>query len=271
MNASTPLLECRDLCFGYDSAAFLGPIELTIQAGECWAIVGPNGAGKSTLLRLLGGLLKPGAGNVRLGGRLVSELSHRERAKLVSFLPQHPPDADDFTIRDVVLAGRHPHRTFGLFESTADHSIAHQTMVQTGVADLADRALASVSGGEAQRAHLAAVLAQQTPVVLLDEPTASLDLKHQLGVFEVLLRVLDDRSSAAVVVLHDINMATMFCSHIALMHEGRLVASGEPEAVLTAERVESVYGVRLVALPVSGRRNWLIPETYPNSATARLP
>jgi iron complex transport system ATP-binding protein len=255
-------LEVRDVRFGYANRPnFLGPISLTIARGQCWAIVGPNGAGKSTLIRLIAGLLSPRDGSLNFRGQSMSAMSLRDRARHIGFLPQRTPESLDFTVRDVVLMGRYPHRSMGLFESADDHRIVDEAMRRTGVIEFADRSLAALSGGEAQRVHLAAVLAQDPELLLLDEPTASLDIKHQIAVFEILRGVLKPDGPAVAVVTHDVNLAAMFCSHVLLMHEGRSVAAGAPSEVLTAERLRSVYEVELAALPLSQPpHQWLVPQ-----------
>jgi len=273
VNPAGLMLKLEAVRFGYESSStFLGPISLTIDHGQCWAIVGPNGAGKSTLIRLMAGLLSPREGTLLLNGKSVTALSLRHRARRISFLPQQPPDAGDFTVRDVVLMGRYPHRSLGLFDSAADQQLADEAMRRTGVFEFAERTLGSLSGGEAQRVHLAAVLAQQAELMILDEPTASLDIKHQLAVFKIIQRVLQSSGASAVVVMHDINLAAMFCSHIALVHEGRLIAAGPADGVLTAQRVQDVYGVELAAVPVpySGR-TWLVPRLDTQQGSSSLP
>jgi iron complex transport system ATP-binding protein len=255
-------LELRDVRFGYANRPdFLGPISWFIARGQCVAIVGPNGAGKSTLIRLIAGLLTSREGDLKFQGRSLSSMSSRDRARHIGFLPQRTPESLDFTVRDVVLMGRYPHRSMGLFESAGDHRIADEAMRRTGVIEFADRSIDTLSGGEAQRVHLAAVLAQQTDLLLLDEPTASLDIKHQFDVFEILRDFLKPDGPAVVVVTHDVNLAAMFCSHVLLLHEGRPVAAGTPQEVLTANRLRAVYEVELAALPLSDSpHQWLVPQ-----------
>ncbi len=262
MTSPSELLELRSVRFGYaNRPVFLGPVSLTIERGQCWAIVGPNGAGKSTLIRLVAGLLTPREGELKFQGRSMSSLSLRDRARRIGFLPQRAPESVDFTVRDMVLMGRYPHRSLGLFESADDHRIADEAMRRTGVIEFADRSVATLSGGEAQRAHLAAVLAQEPQLLLLDEPTASLDIKHQIAVFEILRSVIKPEGPALVVVTHDVNLAAMFCSHVLLLHEGKPVAAGTPHEVLTADRLRAVYEVELTALPLSeSPHQWLVPR-----------
>ncbi len=265
----SPLLSLEDVRFGYLTRPdFLGPITLAVCRGECWAIVGPNGAGKSTLLRLMAGLLKPHAGRVSIGSTELQGLSARNRARDLTFVPQHPPADLDLPVRDVVLMGRFPHRSFGLFESTDDYRIADRAMRITETQEFADRPVATLSGGEAQRVHVAAAIAQEPKVLLLDEPTASLDLQHQQAVFGILRdRALDD-GLAVVVVTHDVNLAAQFCSHVLVLHDGKAVATGPPDQVVTPEVLAPVYGVELATFAVSDepRRRWIVPLEGPGES-----
>jgi len=240
---------------------FLGPVTLTIGPGECWGIIGPNGAGKSTLLRLMAGLRQPDSGCVTLGDRSLAQLTGRDRAQRIAFVPQHPPADIDSTVRDVVMLGRFPHRTLSLFESTDDRRIVDRAMEITETIRFADRPMTTLSGGEAQRVHIAAALAQEPQVLLLDEPTASLDLQHQQAIFHILRKRTTGDRLAVAVVTHDVNLARQYCSHVLLLHNGRLVADGEPEDVVTPEVLRPVYGVELATLTIPGdaTRSWVVP------------
>ena len=256
------MLALNAVRFGFPTRPkFLGPIDLTVRAGECWAIVGPNGAGKSTLLRLMAGLAQPTSGTIRFGGDSLHTLPRRARARRMAFVPQHPPGDLDLTAGDVVLMGRFPHRTMGLFESAGDHDIAARAMTVTGTDAFRDRHLATLSGGETQRVHLAAALAQEPQILLLDEPTASLDLHHQLAIFEILRERTTANGLSVVVVTHDVNLAARYCSHIILLSNGRCVAAGAPRTVVCPEVLEPVYHVRMTAMHSSDAPDvaWLVP------------
>ena len=263
MSHSPPILTLRLVRFGYsDRSDFLGPVSLRIGRGECWAIVGPNGAGKSTLLRLMASLLKPRSGDIEFVATSLAHLRPRDRAKRIAFLPQQAHGDLDFRVGEYVLMGRYPHRSFGLFESAEDHRFADEAMSRTQTTEFADRPLATLSGGEAQRVHLAAAFAQQPELLLLDEPTASLDLQHQLAVFSILRDQAMGGGPTVVVVTHDVNLAAAFCSRVLLLHDGKAVANGPPEIVLTPGVLEPVYGVRLgmLSLPDDPARSWLVPR-----------
>ncbi len=261
-SSSTPTLGLDAVRYGYPTRPdFLGPVTLTIRPGECWGIIGPNGAGKSTLLRLMAGLCQPNSGCVTLGDQSLAQLTGRERAQLIAFVPQHPPADIDSTVRDVVMLGRFPHRTLSLFESTDDRRIADRAMEITETIGFADRPMTTLSGGEAQRVHIAAALAQEPQVLLLDEPTASLDLQHQQAIFHILRQRTTGDGLAVAVVTHDVNLACQYCSHVLLLHDGRVVADGGPEDVVTPEVLRPVYGVELATLTMPGdtTRRWVVP------------
>ena len=256
------MLQLIDIRFGFPSRPeFLGPVSLRVEAGDCCGIVGPNGAGKSTLLRLMAGLLKPKTGRIELDGQALNGLAMRERARKIAFLPQRVAIDADFTVREVVLMGRFPHRSMGLFDSAKDHAIVESAMAATQTLEFAERPMETLSGGEAQRVHIAAALAQQPRVLLLDEPTASLDIQHQLAVFEI-LRGQAASGIAVVVVTHDVNLAADFCNRVLLLNEGKSVAYGPPQQVISPDLLAPVYGVELAAVAAPGPhpRSWIIPK-----------
>jgi len=261
-----PILSATDLRFGFPQRPdFMGPIDLAVQPGQRWGVIGPNGAGKSTLLRLMAGLLRPSRGRVCLDGRSIHSISHRERARRLGFMPQHMPRTLPTPARDIVLMGRYPHRELGIFESATDHEIAGRAMRVTQTEAFADRRLSTLSGGEAQRVHIAAAIAQEPAVLLLDEPAAALDLHHQLQIFSVVEELSRNEEMAFVVVTHDLNLALRYCTNILLLHEGRVIAQGPPDDVIRPAILESVYEVTLrECLLAEGR--WVVPVARLNKA-----
>ena len=261
MTPPDPILEARDVRFGFpDRPDFLGPIDLEIRPGEFWGIIGPNGAGKTTLLRLLAGIWKPRAGDVLLERRALRAVPALQRARRTAYLPQKLLGDPDASVLETVLMGRYPHRGYGLFESPDDHHAARRAMEATETLALAERTIGTLSGGEAQRVHLAATLAQAPRVFLLDEPTAALDLSHQLSVFAMLARMAAETGAAIVVVTHDLNLAGRHCDRLALIADGKLVALGPTAEVLLPDRLGPVYGVRFhIHREPGDGRPWLLP------------
>jgi len=213
------------------------------------AIVGANACGKSTLLRGLARLLKPRRGSVYLDGRAVTELSTLDVAKVLGLLPQTPVAPDGITVADLVSRGRYPHQGWFRRWTGRDHDAVTEALEATGTADLLHRPLRELSGGQRQRVWVAMALAQDTELLLLDEPTTYLDINHQVELLR-LLRALNAQSGKTiVVVLHDLNLACRFCDHVIAMVEGSIVAEGAPTEVITAELVEKVFGLACVVVP----------------------
>ena len=254
------MLRARAVTFGFKpGATFLGPVDLDVAAGTLTAVVGPNGAGKSTLLRLLAGLRSPSKGEIELAGRRLAAYSTNDRARLLAFLPQHPTAPESMRAEEVARLGRYPYRSLSMFESVDDLIIVREVMAETETLELADRLMDTLSGGESQRVHLAAALAQQPRVLLLDEPTSDLDLYHQLSIFHLLRNLAHEHDLAVVVVTHDLNLAMQHCDRAVLLSQGRLLATGAPREVLTPSVLESVYGVAFETLDVaSADRPWLL-------------
>ncbi len=270
--AATPL-SALALCgvrAGFpDRPDFLGPVDLAVQRGEFWGVLGPNGAGKSTLLRVMVGLLVPSAGEVRLAGRPLRQTPSRDRARHVAFLPQQPFAPAFATAAEVVLLGRHPHRRSVLFDSAEDLAAVQHVMQATATAAFADRRMETLSGGEAQRVHVAAALAQQPRVLVLDEPTAALDLYHQFAIFDLLRQHARDTGLSIVAATHDVNLAGRYCDRILLLHDGRPAACGPCDAVLCPLVLQAVYHVRFAAhADADGRHRWVLPmERLPEAGS----
>ena len=236
----TVLMTVRDCCFSYGEGRFrLSEVDLDIAAGEMLGIVGPNGSGKSTLLRLMSGLIKPDSGRIALRGTVLREVGRKELATELALLPQTPPSSFEFTVREVVSMGRYPYQgAFGFLTET-DEKIVETALCETGSYELAERYFSTLSGGERQSVLVASILAQQPSLMLLDEPTASLDIHHRSEVMD-LLWSLARRTMGVVVVTHDLNAAGQFCDRLALLSEGGLVRTGSPNEVLDEELLSEV-------------------------------
>ncbi|WP_188192001.1 ABC transporter ATP-binding protein [Nonomuraea sp. SYSU D8015] len=231
----------QDLHFSYGPRPILAGADLTVEPGEFVALVGVNGCGKSTLLRLIAGLLKPTSGRIALDGADLASLSRREVARRLAVLHQSLPPVPGLTVRQLVRQGRYPHR--GPLGLLWDSDTMDEALELAGVAHLADRVLDTLSGGERQRVRLALAVAQNTRILLLDEPTAHLDIRHQLEVLELVRSLRAARGLTVVTVLHELDHAARFAERIVALHQGRVWADGEPEDVITPELLAEVFGV----------------------------
>ncbi|WP_392543898.1 ABC transporter ATP-binding protein [Oryzobacter telluris] len=241
--AAEPRLRARDLRLAYDSRVVVDGVTLDIPTGRTTVVVGPNGCGKSTLLRGLGRLLKPRGGSVLLDGDEIGSLPTREVARRLGLLPQQPIVPEGVSVLELVERGRHPHH--GLFGTwgRADEEAVAAALERTDLVHLAGVPVDSLSGGQRQRVWLAMVLAQSTPVLLLDEPTSFLDIAHQLDVLDLVRSLCDEQGTTVVMVLHDLAMAARYADHLVAMRDGEVVAEGAPAEVVTPEVIASVFGV----------------------------
>ncbi|MEV5409650.1 ABC transporter ATP-binding protein [Thermopolyspora sp. NPDC052614] len=234
------------LCLGYHGTTVVEDASIALRPGRVTALVGPNGSGKSTLLRALARLHRPAAGAVTLAdGTAAASLSPREFARRVTLLAQSRPTPSGVRVRDMVGYGRHPYRGRWRAGDPDGEAAITRAMELTGVTPMADRAADELSGGELQRVWLAACLAQDTGVLLLDEPTTFLDLRYQVELLDLVRDLADEHDVAIGVVLHDLNQAAELADHIVLLHRGRIRADGPPARVLTEELLAEVYGIRI--------------------------
>ncbi|MEU8081594.1 ABC transporter ATP-binding protein [Catellatospora citrea] len=247
-------LRAEGLTLGYDAEPIVRDLDVTVLDGKVTAIVGANACGKSTLLRGLARLLRPRAGNVLLDGKAMADLSTLDVAKVLGLLPQAPLAPDGITVADLVSRGRYPHQGWFRTWNDRDHDAVARALDATDTADLVNRPLRQLSGGQRQRVWIAMALAQDTDLLLLDEPTTFLDINHQVELLR-LLRTLNAQGGKTIVaVLHDINLASRYCDHIIAMADGAIVAEGAPRDVITAELMAKVFGLACVILadPVAG-------------------
>jgi iron complex transport system ATP-binding protein len=246
-------LAAESVTLAYDGADIVRDLSVRIEPGSFTVIIGPNACGKSTLLRGLSRLLAPRAGSIVLDGRAITEMPAKEVARRLGLLPQSAIAPEGITVRELVGRGRYPYQTVFRQWSAADDAAVDEALAATGTTQLASRPVEALSGGQRQRVWVAMVLAQQTDLLLLDEPTTFLDVAHQVELME-LFAELNERGRTIVAVLHDLNHAARYASRIVAMRDGRILAEGPPAEVITSQRVEEVFGLANIVVddPVTG-------------------
>ncbi|TNM59539.1 ABC transporter ATP-binding protein [Aliirhizobium smilacinae] len=246
-------LQADAVTLRYDQRTISKNLSVSIPDGSFNVIVGPNACGKSTLLKALSRLIRPSDGQVILDGHDIHHMAAKDVARRLGLLPQSAIAPVGITVADLVARGRYPHQSFLRQWSSADEAAVARAMAATGVTDLSSRFVDELSGGQRQRVWVAMVLAQETPILLLDEPTTFLDIAHQIELLD-LLADLNDEGRTIVAVLHDLNHACRYASHLTAMKDGAIVASGQPAEIVTAELVETVFNLPAIVMPdpVSG-------------------
>lgn len=245
----TARLRATELTLAYDKRVVVDRLDVDIPDNSFTVIVGPNASGKSTLLRGLARMLPPRTGSVYLDGQAITRFSTKEVARRIGLLPQTSIAPEGITVADLVARGRYPHQRLLRQWSHEDELAVREALAATGVDDLAERLVDELSGGQRQRVWLAMTLAQQTPLLLLDEPTTFLDIAHQVEVLDLCADLHEERGHTLVLVLHDINQACRYASHLVAMSEGRIVARGDPCEIVTADLVEDVFGLPCLVVP----------------------
>lgn len=262
MTTVTPReLSIRSISLGYGDTSIISDLSLEVPQGKITAIIGPNGCGKSTLLRGLARLLKPANGSLTLDGRPLSSYRGKEFARIVGLLPQSPVPPDGITVADLVSRGRYPYQ--GLFggRSTADEAAVTWALEATNTLELAGRQVSELSGGQRQRVWIALALAQETDILLLDEPTTYLDLAHQVELLDLLADINEERGTTMVMVLHELNLAARVAHHLVAMKDGQIAAAGTASEVMTEENLHRIFGLKAsVADPLGDGSAVVIPN-----------
>ncbi|GGY40539.1 ABC transporter ATP-binding protein [Streptomyces omiyaensis] len=246
---ATHQLEARGISAGYGGSPVIEGLDLRIEKGRITALVGPNACGKSTLLKAIARLLPLAAGSVLLEGADIHRLPTREVARRLGVLPQSPVAPESITVGDLVRRGRHPHRRFGGHRDAHEDVIVAEALKATGTAELVDRPVDQLSGGQRQRVWIALALAQDTPTLLLDEPTTYLDVAHQIEVMDLLADLNEQTGKTIVLVSHDLNQAALYASTIVALRDGRVIRQGPPDEVLDESTVAEVFGLRCLVVP----------------------
>jgi iron complex transport system ATP-binding protein len=266
-------LRACDVTLAYDGRVVVHDLSIDIPDGEITVIVGPNACGKSTLLRALSRLLRPRSGTVVLDGEAIHRLPTKQVATRLGLLPQSPIAPDGILVGDLVARGRTPHQSLFQQWSASDEAAVRAALDATGTADIADRPVDELSGGQRQRVWIAMALAQETGILLLDEPTTFLDIAHQFEVLDLVAGLNRRDGRTIVVVLHDLHLACRYAHHIVAMRDGRVVTEGRPHDVITADTVRAVFGLESVVIadPITGTplvvprgRDHLLPAHHPH-------
>ncbi|MGW1882246.1 ABC transporter ATP-binding protein [Streptomyces sp. NPDC001970] len=264
-------LTARELTLAYEDRTVVHELDLAVPDGQVTVIVGPNACGKSTTLRALGRLLKPKGGAVLLDGTELARIPTKRIAQQIGLLPQSPVAPEAITVADLVSRGRQPHQAWWKQWSEEDERAVTDAMERTDVAALADRSVDELSGGQRQRVWIAMALAQETDLLLLDEPTTFLDISHQVEVLDLVRQLNAQRGRTVVAVLHDLNQAARYADHLVAMKEGRIVAEGRPADIVTAELVREVFGLTSVVVPDPVTGSPLVVPGAPWRADALVP
>ena len=269
-----PVIRVHDVEFSYPVAEprrgrpfGLSALSFEVADGEILGVLGPNSAGKTTLIRLLTKILAPTRGTVEVAGAVLASMTRADLARHVAVVPQDIPSGLPFTVEQLVLMGRYPHAPRRFFETAEDLTVAHAAMAATGVLDLADTAVGTLSGGERQRVVLARALAQRPRLLILDEPTAHLDLRYQVECVALLRRVNREQGTTVLLVSHDLNLAGELCDRLLLLADGRMARLGTPEDVLEETLLAAVYGCAVSVAKNSTTGRPVVQVTWPTGNT----
>ncbi|MCP4352332.1 MAG: heme ABC transporter ATP-binding protein [Desulfobacterales bacterium] len=239
-------LKIEDLSYSYGKDNVLKDISFSVQKGEFFIIIGPNGSGKTTLLKTINSIIRPMKGRIEIYGHSYRTYTRKAVAQVIAFVPQEVPADFPFTVREVVLMGRTPHLGVLGLESEKDKEIAEEAMSFTHVSHIFHRKLSQLSGGERQRVFIARAVCQEPRIILLDEPTASLDLAHQVRVMDLMEKLKNEKNITVIMISHDVNLAAMYGDRLLLLRQGQIMSMGRPENVLTFETLEKAYGCVLM-------------------------
>jgi iron complex transport system ATP-binding protein len=259
---TSAIMRLENISFAYETSPVVRDLSLSIQQQDFIGLIGPNGSGKSTLLKLMGAILKQDSGSILFNEFHLSQINKKQFAQSVSWIPQDHPMVFPFKVSEIVLMGRHPYLSSLSFESEEDFVIAQRAMKSTMTLQFADRYFNEISGGEKQRVMIASALAQNPEIMLLDEPTAALDLKYQVEILSILKRLNTDSKMTLVMAMHDLNLASKFCNRLILLNEGKIESDGTPEQVLNKEVLERVYDIEIDLVSSAKDRSIMVHPVF---------
>jgi iron complex transport system ATP-binding protein len=241
--------EIEDISLSYNHHPVVQNLSFQLNSGEMVGLLGPNGCGKTSVIRAMSRSLSLRTGSIRLDGREIGFIPRGDLARQIGVVPQNPILPDTFSVLEVVLLGRNPHLGFLKSESARDMAIVNRAMESAGIAPLADRKINELSGGEKQRVTIARILAQEPKIILLDEPTANLDISRQVELLTLVKALCKEKNLAVLIAIHDLNLAAQYCDRLLMLTKGRLYAEGTSQEVITAENIWAVYGMKSVVCP----------------------
>ena len=254
-------INIKGLQFSYTSVPILDDINLNLDGKKLVSILGPNGVGKSTLIHCINKILTPKGGVVLMDGKDIKEITVKEMSKIVGYVPYSANDSFPLSVVDTVLMGRHPHSKWGSLDN--DLRIVYETLEQLGITHLAMRSFNELSAGQHQKVMLARGLVQEPEVLLLDEPTSNLDVRHQIDVTKLLKKMVSEKGILTIMISHDINIAAKYSDEIIMMHDGKIFATGTPEEVITEDNLRTVYGVECVVVEDQGSPHVILRDSIP--------
>ena len=266
------IIKLEQIGFRYNAHWVLKNISCDVREGEFLGLIGPNGSGKTTLLKVIDGILKPQEGEVRINGNSCKKIKRNILAKTIAVVAQDSQMIFPFSVHEIVLMGRAPHLNKWKFEGKEDFRIVRDALEMTDTVPLANRSMSALSGGERQRVLIARALAQQPQILLLDEPTAFLDIKHQIDFFDLIKRLNKINALTVIAVTHDINLASLYCDRIVLLQKGHIHSLGSPEEVITEKNIQEVYETHVTVdqSPVTGRPRITLLSSHTSKEGSRF-
>jgi len=238
-----PIIEMSEIEYSFNSKPILNKVNISVKQGEIVGLIGPNGSGKTTIFNILSGSIKPNAGNIYINGINIGNLSINQRSKLLAVAPQNPIFPEDMSVFELTALGRNPYLSLLSWESLNDNQLTIQSIEKVGLLELASKKLKYTSGGEKQLALMAMVICQETPIILLDEPTSNLDIKNQLHIMDTISTIRETSNKTILINLHDLNLAAKYCDKIIFLKDGNVFQQGTPNEVITSENIQSVYEI----------------------------
>ncbi len=237
------IIEMSEIEYSFNKKPILNKVNISVKQGEIVGLIGPNGSGKTTIFNILSGSIKPNDGNIYINGINIGNLSVNQRSKLLAVAPQNPIFPEDMSVFELTALGRNPYLSLLSWESLNDNQLTIQSIDKVGLLELASEKLKYTSGGEKQLALIAMVICQETPIILLDEPTSNLDIKNQLHIMDTISTIRESSNKTILINLHDLNLAAKYCDKIIFLKDGNVFSQGIPNDVITSENIQKVYGI----------------------------